>query len=224
MHFSVLLEESNLFWLKICLFVFHSFFHHHQGFAKQLSSHFAVLTIIIFKWFRGKNAPQDPHKIYFFLCGSVYVCVYTCLCMWAVGVIIAFELTTSPIKLKMSGALLNCLWLGQNWNVWTEIFHSRFMHQTESYSKYSDKIVQLFQRMSLGKVCCFTSVKEHWRTVSCKSWNRTQKLLVKPSPSGSKQQWSQLLGECLLCFPSHTEESAIILLPDQEWWCCRLVI
>lgn len=160
MHFSVLLEEPNPLSLKICLFSFHAFFHHLQGFAKQWGSRFAIITVISFKGFGGKIAKKD-HVLLFPVCLCICLCTYRCPCMWAVGVIVAYELTTSPIKLKTSGILLNCLWLGQNWNVWTEIFHSRFMHQTEFYSKHTDKIVQLFQRMRSGKVCCFTSFKEH---------------------------------------------------------------
>lgn len=126
------------------------------------------------------------------------LCICTRLCTWVVGVTVAFKLTTILKKLKMSGILLNCSWLGQKWNVWTEIFHSRFTHQTEFYSKHSDKTVHLFQRMRLGKVCCFTSFKEHQRTVSHESWNRTQKLLVVPSlwqqvPEKPAAEWMSLL-------------------------------
>lgn len=149
-----------LFDWKSSLFISHAFFHHSHSFARQWSSEFAILTITSFKWF-GKKCSTGSKQFLFAIWLMICLCIYTRLCTWVVGVTAALELTISPIKLKMSGVLLNCLWLGQNWNVWAEIFHSRFMHQTEFNSKHSDKIVHLLQRMRLGKVCCFTSFKEH---------------------------------------------------------------
>ena len=107
-------KKVIFFWLKICLFIFRAFFHHHQGFVKQWSLHFAILSTVSFKLFGKKMQHRIPRSV-FFLCGCVYIYMSMfvgsgCDCsIWADDIPYKAKNVRHSFKLFMTWSKLKCL-------------------------------------------------------------------------------------------------------------------